>query len=80
MFHALPKDENGDIDDEMVSNWLNEADVIFSVGKAVESELIPYVVGIDEENRPIHKIYIPSYPLELFHVVREQKGKDVVGT
>ena len=80
IFYALPKDENGDIDDEMVSNWVNEADVVFSVGKAVESELVPYVVGIDEENRPIHKIYIPSYPLELFHVVREQKGKDVVGT
>ena len=46
----------------------------------MESELVPYVVGIDKENRPFHKIYIPSYPLELFHVVREQKGKDVVGT
>ena len=23
MFHVLPKDENGDIDDEMVSDWLN---------------------------------------------------------
>ena len=80
MFHTLPKDENGDIDDEMVSDWLNEADIVFSVGKAVESELIPYVVGIDEENRPIQKIYIPSYPVELFHAVREQKGKDVVGT
>ena len=80
MFHGLPKDENGDVDDEMVSDWLNEADVVFSVGKAVESELLPYVAGMDEEMRPIHKIYIPSYPLELFYVVREQKGKEVVGT
>ena len=45
MFHALPKDENGDIDDEMVSDWLNEADVDFSVGKAVESELILMLWG-----------------------------------
>ena len=25
-------------------------------------------------------MYIPSYPVELFHIVREQKGKEVVGT
>ena len=66
MFHGLPKDENGDVEDEMVSDWLNEADVIFSVGKAVESELLPYVAGMDEEMRPIHKIYIPSYPTGTF--------------
>ena len=80
MFHALPKDENGDVDDEMVSDWLKETDVIFSIGKAMESELVPYITGIDEDNRPIHKIYIPSYPLELFHILREKKGKEVVGT
>ena len=80
MFHGLPKDENGDVEDEMVSDWLNEADVVFSVGKAVESELLPCVAGMDEEMRPIHKIYIPSYPQEFFYVVREQKGKEVVGT
>ena len=80
MLHGLPKKENGDIDDEMLEEWLTEADVVFSVGKAVESELVPYVAGIDEEIRPIHKIYLPSYPVELFHIAREQKGKDVVGT
>ena len=80
MFHGLPKKENGDIDDEMLEEWLTEADVVFSVGKAVESELVPYVAGIDQANRPIHKLYIPSYPLELFYVVREEKGKNMEGT
>ena len=59
---------------------MTEADVVFSVCKAVESELVPFVAGLDESNRPINKIYIPSYRLELFHVDREQKGKKVIGT
>ena len=80
MFHGLPKDENGDVDDEMVSDWLKESDVVFSIGKAVESELVPYIAGIDEDNKPIHKMYLPSYPIELFHVVREQKGNKIVST
>lgn len=80
MFHALPKDEDGDTDDEMISDWLKEAYIVFSVGETVESELVPYFAGIEEGNRPIHKIYIPSYPLELFHIAREQKGNEVVGT
>ena len=73
MFHGLPKDENGDIDDDMLEEWLTEADIVFSLGQAVESELVPYIAGMDEEIRPIHKMYIPSYPVELFH--KNQKGQ-----
>ena len=80
MFHGLPKNENGDIDDEMLEERLNEADVVLSLGKAVESELVPYITGLDEENRPIHKLYIPSYPVELFHVAQEPKGVKIQGT
>ena len=80
MFHDLPRDENGDVDNEMLSEWLNKGDVGVTVGKAVESELVPYISGVYEGIRAIHHTYIPSYPLELFHVVREQKGKEVVGT
>ena len=80
MFHGLPKDKNGDVDDEMLLDWLDEADIVFSVGKAVENELVTYLAGINEENKPIHKMYLPSYPLELFHVAREDKGKKIQGT
>ena len=47
MFHGLPKKDNGDIDDEMLEEWLTEADIVFSVGKAVESELVPFIGEID---------------------------------
>ena len=80
MFHGLPKDEEGEVDDEMLLESLNEADIVFSVGKAVESELADFIKAIEENKKPIHQMYIPSYPLELFHIVREGKGKEVVGT
>ena len=35
IFRGLPKKENGDIDDEMLEEWLTEADVVFSVGNSV---------------------------------------------
>ena len=66
MFHGLPKKENGEIDDEMLEEWLTEADIVFSVGKAIESELASYIRGMDEEIRPVHKLYLPSYPIDLF--------------
>ena len=80
MVHGLPKDEDGNVDDKMVLEWLKKADAVFSVGKNVENELVTYLAGMDEESKPIHMMYIPSYPLELFHIVKEHKGKDIVGT
>ena len=35
---------------------------------------------MDEEIRPIHKMYLPSYPVELFHVLQEPKGTKIEGT
>ena len=68
VFHAFPKDENGDIDEETLLDWLTETDIVFSIGKAIDDELVPYISSLDPENRPIHKTYFPSYPLELFAV------------
>ena len=80
MFHGLPKKDNGDIDDEMLEEWLTKADIVFSVGKAVESELITFIGGIDNDNRPVHNVYIPTYPIELFHIAQEPKGRQLEGT
>ena len=80
MFHGLPKDENGGIDDETLLDWLTEANVIFSVGKAIEDELLPYIASLDPKKRPVHKMYIPSYPLELFAVKQNNIEGKVRGT
>ena len=38
LFHTLPKDENGDVDNDMLIDWLTEADIVFSLGKTIEDE------------------------------------------
>ena len=80
MFHALPKEKNGDVDDEMLLEWLEEAEVVFSIGKAVENELQPYILAPDSETRPIHKLYFPSYPLELFELKQDSAKAKIWGT
>ena len=59
---------------------MKEADVVFSIGKHVESEMIPFINGLEASRRPVYKIYLPSYLLESFEIQREVNGKKVHGT
>ena len=79
MVHSLPRHEE-QVDSEMLEEWLEEADVVFSVGKAVQSELRPYIDGLDGDLKPIHKLYIPGFPVELLGIEREMRGNTVQGT
>ena len=65
MIHDLPKTSDGETDEDILLEWLSEADIVFSVGKEIESEIISSIASLAPEQRPIHKMYIPSYPLEL---------------
>ena len=80
MFHALPTDENGDVDDEMLLDWLKEADIVFNLGKTVEDELLSLISVLEPEERPIHKTYLPSFPLELFTVKQDKAEPRIRGT
>ena len=46
----------------------------------MENELLPYIAALDPEKRPIYKMYIPSYPLELFSLKQESVQSQVRGT
>ena len=80
MFHGLPKDENESIDNETLLDWLNEADVVFSVGKAMEDEVLSYIESPDPEKRPVHKVYLPSYPMDMFDIKQDDNEGKVRGT
>ena len=80
MIHTLPKNKEGHVDEQLIFDALKEADVVFSIGKHVESEVIPYVSGLEASTRPTHRIYLPAYPLEFFDIQREVKEKKVHGT
>ena len=76
MFHGLPKDENGDIDDDLLLDWLHEADIVFSLDKAIEDELLSYIETLEPKKRQIHKMYLPVYQLEPFAIKPENiQGK-----
>ena len=80
VFHALPKDENGSVDNDVLEDWLTEADIVFSLGKTIEDELISHISALEPEQRPIHKAYLPSYPLELFAVKQDSTEGKIKGT
>ena len=80
VFHALPKDENGAVDNDVLEDWLTEADIVFSLGKTIEDELISHISALEPEQRPIHKAYLPSYPLELFAVKQDSTEGKIKGT
>ena len=80
MVHALPRNGNGEIDEDLLLEWLSEADEVFSVGHSMEKELMSYIKSLDDDKRPNHKMYIPGYPLELFTVRPEVTGNKVQGT
>ena len=81
MIHALPKTTEGDTDEESLLEWFSEADVIFSVGSEMEAEIFSFISSMPPEQRPIHKLYIPSFPLELFNIHRTtSEGNKMRGT
>ena len=80
MIHDFPRTSDGDINEDTLLEWLREADVVFSVGKEVESEVFSSIVSLPSEQQPIHKMYIPAFQLELFNVHRDTvQGNKVRG-
>ena len=80
MVHALPRNGNGEVDEDLLLEWLSEAHEVFSVGHAMEKEIMSHIRGLADDKKPIHKLYIPGYPLELFTVRPEVTGNKVQST
>ena len=60
---------------------MKEADAVFSISHVLQSEVAYYIKYMEHEDRPVHKMYIPTYPLELFHLHHETvKGNQVEAT
>ena len=74
--HGLPKTERGSINKDILRSWLKYADIVFSVGKKVESELKRFVWG---NNNVQHYVYIPSLPLELLSDFEEERNDYLEG-
>ena len=75
MVHGLPKQKTGKIDKETLDSWLENSDIVFSVGKTVESELKPYLGG----KKVQHHVYIPLFPIELRNDFEKERNQCLEG-
>ena len=76
--HALPKTPEGQVDKNILNNWLKAADIIFLVGHAVKAEIEIYLESSDPR---VHGVYIPNVPTDLFTIEQENRkceGKQVI--
>ena len=71
VIHLLLKTTEGDVNEEQLLDWLKGADVVLSLGKVLHSEITPYITSLKPGEKPVHKMYIPTFPLELFNIQRE---------
>ena len=76
--HGLPKTAAGDVDDDSLLEWLGDSDIVFSVGKEVESEIWSSIASLPTEEQPKHRLYIPAFPVELFNVGRSKVNENKV--
>ena len=65
MVHVPPGKVDQEVDRDLLRNWLHEADVVFPIGQSAYAEITPYVNALPSP-RPINKMYIASYPKDLF--------------
>ena len=79
MVHSLPRAEE-QVDSDMLYEWLEQVDVVFSVGKTVQSELKPYIHSLNQDKKPVHSLYVPGFAVELLGIEREPRGSTVQGT
>ena len=68
--HALPENHEEENDDEQLT-WFREVDIVLSVGRKVEADVARCISALEPHEKPIHKMYIPHYPLDLFGIRRE---------
>ena len=64
--HELPKLDTGETDEELLRDWLCEAEVVFSMEKSIRDEIASQIAMLEAEKVPLHKDYIPGYPIEFF--------------
>ena len=75
--HALPLTEDRDINEERLQEWLQEADLVFSVGDNIFMKIDSHIESYDIEIE--HKLYLPGFPLDFFHIEQNPSKATLVG-
>ena len=74
--HDVPRTQEGDIDEENLTSWLSEADVILSLGHKVEEEMESYIDSYLPAKQSLeHKLYLTGFPLDFFNMEEKKRLK-----
>ena len=66
MVHVPPRTEDGDVNYDLLYDWLGEADVVFPIGQAAYEKITSCVEASSHGPPPVNKMYIAAYPKDLF--------------
>ena len=75
MVHALPQNENGELDVELLS-YLFEADMVVSMEKSTHEKLSTRFMSVDQEKTPDFKMYFPVFPSDFFQIHRQERTEN----
>ena len=75
--HALPLKEDGDVNEDILTEWLLEADVVFSVGDNMFMKIDSHIEAHDIDIE--HKLYLPGFPLDFFQIEPNPRKATLVG-
>ena len=75
--HCLPLTNDGDVDEECLTEWLKEADVVLSIGDNIRMTMESHIVANDISIE--HKLYIPGFPLDFFQIEPNPRKKTLSG-
>lgn len=59
VIHALPRTELGEVDDDLMLEWLKDADIVLSVGQSLCDEVKNQILSLETHCQPKHSCYLP---------------------
>ena len=77
--HSLPKRPTGDINDDLLLEWLGAETNVVSIGKGMKNDIESYIGSLQEADRPAHTMYFPGCPAELLTIMQEERTSSVTG-
>ena len=77
--HALPFTSDGDVDEETLTDWLHESDLILSVGRTIQMKIDAHINTMETPDEISHHLYLPGFPVEFFTVERRQDVDELKG-
>ena len=60
--HSLPKTDLNHVDEDLMCEWLKDADFVLSIGSALFQEVQNLILCLEDQQKPIHSCYFP-YPV-----------------